>query len=294
MDIVHHTLIGGAAFLVAASHDYPVAGAMFVMGSVFPDLDVFFMLFGKRFYLRHHQGITHSLPLSPLYAMLLSLPLLLLPEAWSWLAVLAAWAGLVLHVLLDWFNTFRIALLAPLSKRRYSLDAVFFIDSVALLLTAAFYGLYAYADWPAAAHAYPLLFAAYFAGKWLLRRRVAKILQARYVIPSALNPFAFYILAESPAGLHTFLYNALSGKRREQRDYALAAPEYYQLAERSLVFEDMRRITRAFHITAVTADQSGTEIHAADLAIRNFGGRFGKTLVKFDAQGKLIHEMANI
>ncbi|MCW8964777.1 MAG: metal-dependent hydrolase, partial [Gammaproteobacteria bacterium] len=140
MDIVHHAFIGGAGFLVAATHDQPLIGAAFVAGSVFPDLDVFFMVLGKRFYLRNHQGITHSLLLSPLFAALLCIPLWLLPgDKPGLLLWLAAWCGLVAHVMLDWFNTYRIELFGPFSSKRFSLDAVFFIDSVALLFTALFY-----------------------------------------------------------------------------------------------------------------------------------------------------------
>jgi hypothetical protein len=40
MDTVHHALIGGAGFLVAATHQQELAGAAFLAGSVFPDLDV--------------------------------------------------------------------------------------------------------------------------------------------------------------------------------------------------------------------------------------------------------------
>ena len=294
MDIVHHTLIGGAGLLVASAHGQPEAGAMFVLGSVFPDLDVFLMLFGKRFYLRHHQGITHSLLLSPLYALLLSLPLLLLPGAWAWTAVAGAWLGLLLHVLLDWFNTFRIALLAPLNKQRYSLDAVFFIDGVSLLLTGGFYSLYLYGGLTISAALYPLLFTGYFGGKLLLQRRVKRALGAGYVIPSAWNPFAFHVLLESPAGLTTFLYNSLTGSRKYQREYQQAPPEHYRLAERSQVFRDMQSISRALQIPAVQSDEAGTEIRAEDLAVRNFGGRFGRTVLKFDRQGRLLHEVANI
>ena len=141
MDIVHHALIGVAGFQSAANEELFPLGAAFLLGSVFPDLDVAFMALGKRFYLKNHQALTHSLPLSPLYALLLASPLFLL-EGFSWSLILAALLGLWLHIALDWSNTFRLAPFAPFSYRRYSLDAIFFIDSVALTLTAGFYLLY--------------------------------------------------------------------------------------------------------------------------------------------------------
>ena len=66
------------------------------------------------------------------------------------------------------------------------------------------------------------------------------------------------------------------------------------LAARSRVFADMQGICRALTIVEVEQDESGTTLHAADIAVRNFGGRFGRTTMKFDNNGELISEVANI
>ena len=76
MDIAHHALIGGAGFVALAAQDHELAGMAFVAGSVFPDLDVAFMAMGKQFYLRNHQGPTHSFVMAPLYALLVSSPVI--------------------------------------------------------------------------------------------------------------------------------------------------------------------------------------------------------------------------
>ena len=68
MDIVHHAAIGGIGALALASRDLEVAALAFVAASVLPDLDIAFMVGGKRAYLRNHQGPTHSLVASPLLA----------------------------------------------------------------------------------------------------------------------------------------------------------------------------------------------------------------------------------
>jgi len=295
MDIVHHALIGGAGFLTAAAHDQPLVGASFVAGSVFPDLDVLFMVFGKRFYLHNHQGITHSIILSPVFAALLCIPLWMLPGEQPFLMIwLAALAGLLLHVSLDWFNTYRIELFGPFSKRRFSLDAVFFIDSVALFLTTMFYVLYVVFKMDMAQIIYPLAFPAYFAFKFWLHARVMKKLQPLFAIPSSLNPVEFYILEKRDEGMTGYLYNVLTQHRRQEQRYNEAEDRFQQLAERSQIFNDMKHITRAFHITEVREDEHGTTIIAADLAVRNFGGHFARTELRFDPQGQLIHELANI
>ncbi len=72
------------------------------------------------------------------------------------------------------------------------------------------------------------------------------------------------------------------------------AKKYRQLAEQSVVFQDMRLITRAFNITKALDTNEGTVIYAGDLSVKNFGGRFAGTVLKFDKQDKLVHEEANI
>lgn len=295
MDIVHHSLIGGAGMLAALAHDLPLVGLAFIAGSVFPDLDVIFMAFGKRFYLKHHQGITHSVLLAPLYALLLTV-LILMPmvEWWQLGVYLAALAGLIIHVMLDWFNTYRIALLSPYIKKRYSLDAVFFIDGIALSLTAMFYLLHAFDQLAVAIWLYPLSFAVYFFAKLAYQKKVSRQLNALFAIPSCLNPFEFYVLMEDEQGLLGFVYNGLTGNRKKQIRYTEEDGDIRVLAEKSIVYQDMKNITRAFHITDVDKSEHGVRIQANDIAVRNFGGKFARTTLEFDNDGKLIRELANI
>ena len=281
--------------LLAVAQDQPLLGFAFLAGSVFPDLDVFFMVLGKRFYLRHHQGVTHSIILAPLYALLLSVALLIPLGSWWQLDIyLSALAGLSIHILLDWFNTYRIALLSPFIKKRYSLDAVFFIDSVALALTALFYILYVLNELDIAIWLYPMGFVIYFLLKLGYQKKIRKQLNARFVIPSSLNPFEFYVLAEDEQGLLGYIYNGLTGNRKKQIRYAAEDEAIKALAEKSRVYQDMKGITRAFHITEVDKTKNGICIQVNDIAVRNFGGKFARTTLEFDNNGKLIRELANI
>lgn len=122
MGIAHHALIGGAGFVALAAQDHELAGMAFVAGSVFPDLDVAFMAMGKRFYLRNHQGPTHSFVMAPLYALLVSSPVIVF-LGFDWPTHVAALLGLWLHVLLDFTNTFGITLWWPVWRGRRSLDS---------------------------------------------------------------------------------------------------------------------------------------------------------------------------
>ena len=207
---------------------------------------------------------------------------------------LAACAGLLLHVTLDWFNTYRIELFGPFSGKRFSLDAVFFIDSVALALTAMFYLSYMVMELAMAEILYPLTFVVYFVFKFWLHAHVMRKLQPGFAIPSSLNPLEFYILEKNENGFQGYLYNTLTNNRRHEKTYTEADERFQNMAMKSRVFSDMKHITRAFHIIDVNEDEHGTTIIAADLAVRNYGGHFARTELRFDPHGKVIHEVANI
>jgi len=293
MDIVHHALIGGAGLIALSANEHELAGMAFVVGSVFPDLDVALMALGKRFYLRNHQGPTHSFLLSPLYALLVVSPAIIY-IGFEWLVYLAALAGLWLHVLLDLTNTFGITLFWPVRRGRRCLDSVFFIDSVTWSLTAAFYLQTLWFPIPAAVYSYAGLFALYLIFKFLLHKRVMRDLACAYAVPGSLNPFTFFILLLDDASVKVLTYNAWSRKAHHEKSYGIPDRKWIELAEKSELFRDMRQITRHLFITNVNVDKDGSTIIAHDIGVRNFGGRFGKTVLKFDNNGELVDEMAYI
>lgn len=295
MDIVHHTCIGGVGFLALAAQDQELAGLGFLVGSVFPDLDVALMAAGKSFYLKHHQGPTHALLVAPFYAAFLaSIPALQL--GWYWPVYFGLLAGLGVHVLLDLFNTFGIQILWPLTPRRFCLDAVFFVDTVAWGLTAGFFSLVLTGAVSAglAVSAYAALFAAYLLAKLVLQRRTRKGLGADFAIPSALNPFGFFIFTRRDGQLRTAQFNALTGRMTQERVRPEMASEVAGLTGQSEVFRDLQSSLRGLYVTRIDGGTSGTTLVAEDLVVRNFGGRFGRTELRFDPQGRLIHEMAHI
>jgi len=295
MDIVHHMGIGGVGFVTLAAQGQELAALGFLVGSVLPDLDVVFMAAGKRFYLKHHQGPTHSLPLAPFYAAAPA-ALLALQIGWSWALFLGLCAGLVIHVLLDVLNTFGIQLFWPFTKRRFCLDAVFFVDTIAWTLTAGFFAIVA-ADLVSpgiAAIGYATLFSIYGLAKLALQRRVKARLNIDFAIPSAWNPFDFFLLTRREGRLETSTYNALTGRVSRIRVISAFSPEIIRLARKSPIFRDMESILRGLNITCVAENDEGTTVVAQDLAIRNFGGKFGRTELRFDPEGRLRHEMAHI
>ena len=123
-----------------------------VVGTVaaaFPDIDALAQLAGDLAYLRHHRGVTHSLLMAPLWALLLAALMrwgfasTRVRGGWKWLWPIT-FGGIVIHIAGDWITQFGTMLLAPFSDARFGLGAVFIIDLVfsglllaGLLLAAA-------------------------------------------------------------------------------------------------------------------------------------------------------------
>jgi membrane-bound metal-dependent hydrolase YbcI (DUF457 family) len=293
MDVLHHTAIGAIGSVALTETEQPIAGMAFLLGSVLPDLDVAFMAFGKRTYLKNHQGATHSLLMSPILAAIVAGPLMLL--LWSdWRFFVLALAAIWLHILLDACNTFGVAWLWPLSRCRNCLDAVFFIDLTAWLITGlALVAILVTRD-PWVTVIYASVFAGYFITKTLVQRYGKRRFHCDLAIPTALHPLRFLVLNEQEDGIRTCEVNVVTGKVRHERFHAAMPEEYERLAEQSLVFCDMKRITRFLSITEVEKGKNEIRIVANDLGVRNFGGKFGQTVLRFDEAGNLKHEMANI
>ncbi len=134
MDVVTHAMSGLVLAAPIAPHA-PVTASAFLLGTVLPDLDALSRLFGRTAFLRWHQTWTHSLP-AALAAGLLAWGVFAasgLAEAWAAPALVA---GLLLHVLLDLTNTYGLTPLAPFSRRRTSLNWVFFVDAPVATVSA--------------------------------------------------------------------------------------------------------------------------------------------------------------
>ena len=293
MDVAHHAIIGGIGFTALSSGDHELAGIGFMAGSVFPDLDVAFIAFGKRAYLKNHQGPTHSLVLSPLFALLTAY-LISIPSGFEWIVVFATLMGIWIHSLLDYINTYGICLLWPLNKKKYSLDAVFFIDTVSWVIICGFFAGWYFYGFKPALYVYLLLFGGYASFKLVLQRTVKEKLRCKFAIPSSINPFDFYILEDRGNSIKTYLHNVLTKKTGRTVYHDNPSDKHVKLASKSRIYNDMLKIATYLYITDAHEDHEGTTIIARDIATRNFGGKFGRTTLKFNKDGELIYEMANI
>ncbi|WP_332669922.1 metal-dependent hydrolase [Aromatoleum sp.] len=165
MDTLTHALSGAlVGRLLAPSRRIPTAAAgqaavppawqLVAAGTVaaaFPDIDFLLGYVSDIAYLRGHRGVTHSLLLLPLWAMLLSwlatrvfAPAAGMTSRWRAFYPVAA-AALLIHIVGDLITQFGTMIFAPLSDRRFGWGTTFIIDLVLSGLLVA--GLGASAIW---------------------------------------------------------------------------------------------------------------------------------------------------
>lgn len=140
MDTASHLLFGatlaGLAYLDPAVAHHPevsltvLAGTL--IGSHAPDFDVVFRFKGFVSYIRHHRGITHSLPALFIWPAIISLALAWGAEMWEYVFSLYGWTFLAVcwHVFLDTLNAYGVQSLRPFHKRWVHLDILSIFDPI--------------------------------------------------------------------------------------------------------------------------------------------------------------------
>lgn len=139
MDTVTHLIMGiGLAGLAqadpAVAADPATSAAVFigtVAGSQAPDLDGLARLRSNALYIRHHRGLTHSLPAVGLWTVLIAGGLsVAFPDVP--LPVLARWvfSAVALHVFTDLFNSYGTQALRPFTEKWIALNVLHIFDPV--------------------------------------------------------------------------------------------------------------------------------------------------------------------
>ncbi|MCG7336811.1 metal-dependent hydrolase [Sporosarcina sp. ACRSM] len=112
-----------------------VAGV--IVGSLIPDIDTILKLRNNAVYIRHHRGITHSIPAVLLWPLLITLLFsLIAPEAnfihlWAW-----TFLAVFLHVFVDIFNSYGTQALRPFSNKWVAIGVINTFDPVIFILHA--------------------------------------------------------------------------------------------------------------------------------------------------------------
>ncbi len=130
MDTFTHGLIGALGSRAGFSQRIGrVATIAFVIGAVFPDIDIVVSIFGPEFSLRYHRGITHSVIAAPFFALILG-AIIYRFSSFKNLRVLALMVvlGIYSHIFFDLITSYGTIIFDPLSIKRYSWNLVFILD----------------------------------------------------------------------------------------------------------------------------------------------------------------------
>ena len=130
MDNLTHTLTGLMLSRAGLSRWYARPALVLMLAANAPDIDVCWSLRGTIGYIEHHRGITHSIAMLPVMALLPVLIACVIGRSvrgWK-----AAWGlsiiGVASHLLLDWTNAYGIRPLLPFSSRWFQLDLNNIVD----------------------------------------------------------------------------------------------------------------------------------------------------------------------
>ena len=161
MDTLTHALSGALLARATAPKDAPAGSlkrriAAGFLACAAPDLDVIASLFGPVAFMENHRGVTHSLVMVPLWALLCSWILARIlrePRGWRALYGVAA-LSLALHIAGDVITSYGTMILAPLSDWRAVIGTTFIIDlwfSGIIVAGLAGSAVLRRANWPAVA-----------------------------------------------------------------------------------------------------------------------------------------------
>ena len=285
MDIVTHGMMG----VVVASPfmaEHPVPAALFMLGSVAPDLDAFSRVLGKRAFLRIHQTYSHALPVIAAIGLVGAAGFG--PAGGAALAL-----GMLFHSVLDVTNTYGIRLFAPFSPRRYCTEWVFFVDSVVIAATIpAFAGvavrLFTTGDagWRLQA-AYGATLAVYWLAKAALRKRAVRLGPAGRLAlrPSALVPWEFFGCTRDGDRVRLDRIHALTGTLLDDREIEIHDQDWLDRIRDIPEVRVMRDLSPAYHVVSATPAEGGTELVCRDLRTRNFNTTFGELKLLLNRAG---------
>jgi len=124
MDNLTHTLTGLALSRAGLNRWYTRPALVLIISANIPDIDVLTSFRGALAYFENHRGITHSIAMVPVMALLAALITCALGRSVSgWKS---AWGlsiiGVASHLLLDWTNAYGVRFFLPFSSRWFRLD----------------------------------------------------------------------------------------------------------------------------------------------------------------------------
>ncbi|MFC4619276.1 metal-dependent hydrolase [Camelliibacillus cellulosilyticus] len=124
--LVHHSITSDAVIFGT------------VIGSVIPDIDTVLKFKDNATYIRHHRGLTHSLPATCIWPIIITLGLMVffpgvnVLHLWLW-----TFLAVFLHVFVDIFNAYGTQAARPITNKWIALDMISIFDPFIFLVHIA-------------------------------------------------------------------------------------------------------------------------------------------------------------
>ncbi|MDS9473334.1 metal-dependent hydrolase [Sporosarcina pasteurii] len=176
-----------------------------MIGSLIPDIDTVLKLRNNAVYIRHHRGITHSIPAVLLWPLVLTILLsLFMPSAnflhvWAWTLL-----AVFLHVFVDIFNAYGTQALRPFSQKWVAIGVINTFDPNIFVLHVLAIGIWSFGINPLLVFTilYTIIFFYYllrFAVKAAVKHAVANTLPdaTEIIISPTIRFFQWRIVASS-------------------------------------------------------------------------------------------------
>lgn len=310
MDNVTHALHGLALYALAATDPAlaqdPTAMSAVLwaasLGSQAPDFDFVVRLFGGDIaYLKHHRGITHSIPAWLIWPTVLALVLWIFFPGYFGLLWWWSFLGVIVHVGMDLLTTYGTVAFWPLSKRRYGWDILMIVDVVLW----AFGALGIYLWWtgvsPERVLWYTILPSAVYlllrvAVQFYLRSRVRRFYEktgaeiGRISVIPFLGMFRWNLVVESAEKYELGTAHLRKGVSIKNSYERKGAEQALAELEHSQVYQVFRWFARHLFLEVKKDEKGQMRAEMADLTF-GFSDRLPLTAqVTLDAEGKVLEE----
>ncbi|MEH7494105.1 metal-dependent hydrolase [Neobacillus niacini] len=305
MDTVSHIIFGFGLGALAQidpviANDSALSTAVLVgtvVGSNAPDIDFCYRFKGKSSYYQNHRGLSHSLPVIPLWSILTTAAILpFFPGSsifhlffWILLAV-------TLHVLLDIFNVNGTQALRPFSAKWLSLDFLPLIDPYIIMLHILGFSLLPFFE---TGSVFTFIYLAMFFyllarfifthyTKWLLSQHFQSALRVK-MIPKT-SPFHWNVIIESN---QDFLFGFYSMRELCIEHTFSKKVDYPGLVIDSSQNPEVERFLRSTHFAYpfVQKRKSGYFIYWKDLRFRSkkFFPKLAIMFISLDHQNQVSY-----
>lgn len=313
MDNITHALHGLALYALAMTdptiaHDPAAQSAVIwatALGSQAPDFDfVIRLVRGEVAYLRHHRGLTHSIPAWVVWPTLFAVLLNLMLPGHFWLIWWWSFLGVLVHVGMDLLTTYGTVAFWPLSGKRVGWDVLMIVDVV--LWACGAFGIYLWSQGNSpqlvllAAGGPAVLYLLVRIGIQLrLRNRVRQSFLGQTLHRISVIPFVgllrWNLVAEVDDGFHVGTAHLKKGIHVERTfhkgRYPDRVPQLLRLAEeQSDIYRTFKWFARHLHLEVHDLEDGNVRIDMADLAYRMRDRLAFTAHVVLDAQGRLVQE----